>query len=164
MAVASGQQIIYDNGFNNTAVRPTADDIGRGGNSPFINPLTGLPFPLSFSALAELQAVGNLPFDPILFPFAAATPILPCSSPNFPVANDGNFKVPGLRNVELTAPYFHDGGVMTLEDVVDFYTRGGNFPGGQPGQPRRRHCRNRHPAECPGQAGRPGRLHEVDDR
>ncbi|HEY5973671.1 MAG TPA: cytochrome c peroxidase, partial [Geobacteraceae bacterium] len=120
MPVASGQQIIYDNGFNNTSTRPTTDDIGRGGNSPFTNPLTGQPFPLSFSLLAELQAVGNLPFS---------TPILPPQlPPNFPVANDGNFKVPGLRNIELTAPYFHNGGDMTLKDVVDFYTRGGNFP------------------------------------
>jgi cytochrome c peroxidase len=130
MVVASGQQIIYDNGFNNTAVRPTTDDIGRGGSSPFVNSLTGTPFPLSFSLLAELQALGNLGFNPNLFPLGTpATPIMPAQLPaNFPVANDGNFKIPSLRNVELTAPYFHDGGVMTLDDVVDFYTRGGNFP------------------------------------
>jgi hypothetical protein len=35
--------------------------------------------------------------------------------------------VPGLRNVELTAPYFHNGGQLTLRDVVDFYNRGGDF-------------------------------------
>jgi len=130
MGVASGDQIIYDNGFNNTGVRPTSEDIGRGGAAPFNNPLTGLPFPLSFSALAELQAIGNLGFNPILFPFGTlATPVLPPELPaNFPVANGGNFKVPGLRNVELTAPYFHDGGTRTLEEVVEFYTRGGNFP------------------------------------
>lgn len=29
------------------------------------------------------------------------------------------FKVPSLRNVELTAPYFHDGSVETLEEAVD---------------------------------------------
>lgn len=130
MVVASGAQIIYDNGFNNTGVRPTAEDAGRGGNAPFTNSLTGLPFPLSFSALAELQAVGNLGFNPILFPFGSLkTPVLPTEIPaNFPVANNGNFKVPGLRNVELTSPYFHDGGMRTLEEVVDFYVRGGNFP------------------------------------
>jgi cytochrome c peroxidase len=130
MVVASGQQIIYDNGFNNTAVRPTTEDIGRGGNSPFTNSLTSLPFPLSFSFLAELQSNGNLGFNPNLFPPGSPlTPILPAQIPaNFPIANDGNFKVPGLRNVELTAPYFHNGGNMTLNDVVDFYARGGNFP------------------------------------
>lgn len=39
----------------------------------------------------------------------------------------GAFKTPGLRNVELRAPYMHDGSLATLEDVVDFYDRGGDF-------------------------------------
>jgi cytochrome c peroxidase len=30
-----------------------------------------------------------------------------------------NFKVPTLRNVELTYPYFHDGAATTLTDAVD---------------------------------------------
>lgn len=38
----------------------------------------------------------------------------------------GAFKTPSLRNVALTAPYMHDGSVATLEDVVDFYDRGGD--------------------------------------
>jgi cytochrome c peroxidase len=42
-------------------------------------------------------------------------------------AVDGAFKVPGLRNVALTAPYFHNGGEMTLRQVVDFYSRRGSF-------------------------------------
>jgi len=29
--------------------------------------------------------------------------------------------------VELTAPYFHNGGQLTLRQVVDFYSRGGDF-------------------------------------
>jgi len=130
MTVGNGQQIVYDNGYNNTAVRPTGDDIGRGGRAPFTNSLTGQPFPLAFTLLAELQAFGNLGFNPNLFPPGTpSTPILPAQLPsNFPVNNDGNFKVPGLRNVELTAPYFHNGGDMTLQDVVEFYARGGNFP------------------------------------
>lgn len=33
----------------------------------------------------------------------------------------GAFKTPGLRDVEHTAPYFHDGSAATLEDVVDHY-------------------------------------------
>ena len=118
--VAGDRDAIYDIGYNSTGVRPMAEDIGRGGDSPFTNPLTGLFTPLGFCALAELQALGNLPFPSIVLPDQ-----LPV---NFPVSNNGAFKVPGLRNIELTAPYFHDGSVMTLEDVVDFYTRGGNFP------------------------------------
>jgi len=38
----------------------------------------------------------------------------------------GAFKTPMLRNVSRTAPYMHDGSLATLEDVVDFYNRGGN--------------------------------------
>jgi cytochrome c peroxidase len=38
----------------------------------------------------------------------------------------GAFRTPSLRNVELTAPYFHDGSAATLADVVRYYVRGGN--------------------------------------
>jgi cytochrome c peroxidase len=38
----------------------------------------------------------------------------------------GAFRTPSLRNVELTAPYFHDGSAATLDDVVRFYVKGGN--------------------------------------
>ncbi|BDC49251.1 hypothetical protein F183_A15670 [Bryobacterales bacterium F-183] len=41
----------------------------------------------------------------------------------------GVFKTPGLRNVELTGPYFHNGGQATLEQVLLFYARRGDFPG-----------------------------------
>jgi len=34
------------------------------------------------------------------------------------------FKVPSLRNIEITFPYMHDGRLATLEDVLDFYTNG----------------------------------------
>ncbi len=43
----------------------------------------------------------------------------------------GKFKVPTLRNVEVTAPYMHDGSLTTLEDVVDHYAGGGK---GHPNQ------------------------------
>ena len=35
------------------------------------------------------------------------------------------YKTPSLRNVQLTAPYMHDGSLRTLENVVDFYNVGG---------------------------------------
>ena len=38
----------------------------------------------------------------------------------------GAFKTPTLRQVAATAPYMHDGSFATLEQVVDFYDRGGN--------------------------------------
>lgn len=39
----------------------------------------------------------------------------------------GRFKVPGLRNVELTAPYMHNGMMATLEEVIDFYSNPYDF-------------------------------------
>jgi cytochrome c peroxidase len=51
-----------------------------------------------------------------------------------PVAEDaglgnGAFKTPHLRNIELNAPYFHNGSAATLRQVVEFYDRGGDNPG-----------------------------------
>jgi cytochrome c peroxidase len=56
----------------------------------------------------------------------------------------GLFKSPSLRNVELTAPYMHDGRFDTLEEVVEHYDNGVQphpnldprlrTPGGQPQQ------------------------------
>ena len=37
----------------------------------------------------------------------------------------GAYRTPSLRNVELTAPYFHDGSAATLTEVVKFYVKGG---------------------------------------
>ena len=37
----------------------------------------------------------------------------------------GKFRTPSLREIALTAPYMHNGGLPTLEAVVDFYDRGG---------------------------------------
>jgi cytochrome c peroxidase len=36
-------------------------------------------------------------------------------------SHNGLFKVTTLRNIEVTAPYMHDGRFATLEEVVDFY-------------------------------------------
>jgi cytochrome c peroxidase len=41
-------------------------------------------------------------------------------------AGQGNFKTPTLREVARTGPYMHDGSVATLEDVLEYYDRGGN--------------------------------------
>lgn len=35
---------------------------------------------------------------------------------------NGKFKVPSLRNIEKTAPYFHNGVIKTLEDAIRFYS------------------------------------------
>ncbi len=38
----------------------------------------------------------------------------------------GKYKTPTLRNISLTAPYMHDGSMKTLEEVVDYYDKGGD--------------------------------------
>lgn len=106
---------VYDNGFYNIGVRQTGEDIGVGGTDPF-------GYPLSFTALFQTFSYPfNIPARP--FEGIAAGPI----KSNERVAVMGSFKAPSLRNVELTAPYFHNGGVLTLESVVNFYSRGGDF-------------------------------------
>jgi cytochrome c peroxidase len=41
-------------------------------------------------------------------------------------AGQGNFKTPTLREIGRTAPYMHDGSLATLEEVIEYYDRGGN--------------------------------------
>jgi cytochrome c peroxidase len=103
----SGQLI--DTGFANIGVRPTREDLGLGGNDS-----TPEARPLAESRLARM----GLFVDPNLVP--------PLSDADV-IAVDGAFKIPSLRNVELTAPYFHNGGQLTLRGVIDFYNRGGDF-------------------------------------
>jgi len=45
----------------------------------------------------------------------------------FDPADKGRFKPPSLRNIEVTAPYMHDGSIATLEEVLDHYARGGRL-------------------------------------
>jgi len=150
---------LVDKGVYNIGVRPSIEDLGRGGDDAF-------GFPLSLAALSLRKngfpvGVFSDPLNPVaplpghLEPFASDFPIglafpltnqpifLPDTisptidvvllpSGTFPnpnrVARRGSFKVPSLKNVELTGPYFHNGGILTLRAVVDFYARGGDFP------------------------------------
>lgn len=41
-------------------------------------------------------------------------------------ADYGRFKVPSLRDVANSAPYFHDGRFSTLEEVIEHYNKGGD--------------------------------------
>src|SRR5262249_23509850 len=96
---------IIDKGFNNIGVRPTDNDLGVGASDAF--------GPLSFTRrkFPILPPLGSV------FDGAAVTK-------GFGV--QGAFKVPSLRNVALTAPYFHNGDARTLREVVELYSRGGN--------------------------------------
>jgi cytochrome c peroxidase len=39
--------------------------------------------------------------------------------------DNGRFRAPTLRNIEVSAPYMHDGSIATLSEVIDFYAAGG---------------------------------------
>ena len=94
---------VIDKGFNNIGVRPTSDDLGVGASDVF----------------------GPLSHARRLFPGA-----LPASFDGAAVTKgfglEGAFKIPSLRNVALTAPFFHNGDARTLREVVELYSRGGN--------------------------------------
>lgn len=45
----------------------------------------------------------------------------------FDSSDIGKFKVPGLRNIAVTAPYMHNGFLNTLEEVVDYYNDPSEF-------------------------------------
>ena len=115
-----GQKPAQDTGFFSIGVRPADDDPGLGGNDGLFGNNQGNP-------LSEAQLAQQGKFKDLL---GENPPTLnPPLSPSETVIADGAFKAPGLRNVELTAPYFHNGGQLTLEQVVDFYSRGGDFAG-----------------------------------
>jgi cytochrome c peroxidase len=109
-----------DTGFFSIGVRPSSEDPGLGGNDGLDGNGQGNP-------LSEVRLAQQGKFQQLL---GENPPTLnPPLNPNETVVADGAFKAPGLRNVELTAPYFHNGGQATLEQVVDFYNRGGDFGG-----------------------------------
>lgn len=132
MVMGDGTSATYDKGFYNIGVRRSSEDVARAGTATnaaaFQNPLDdNQPFPLSYVALGRLAMDHKLPPDVLRFvqldpKTKQAVPVLGR------VAINGSFKAPNLRNVQLTGPYFHNGDSATLRQVVEFYTRGGNFP------------------------------------
>ena len=95
----------YDIGFYNIGVRPWYEDLGLGASHPTLGPLS----------YCRQELAGKNPD-----PWTAMTLTQR-------VAVDGSFKAPSLRNVELTGPYMHHGGMKSLEEVVQFYARGSDF-------------------------------------
>ena len=112
---------VYDTGYYHIGVRPAAEDAGLAGSDP----VAGLP--LSQAELMRQHACEG-GYEMALVPGRRGEGISP--SPmncNDDIARGGFFKAPQLRNVALTAPYFHNGSQLTLEQVVEFYNRGGDF-------------------------------------
>lgn len=75
-----------------------------------------------------------------LYNIIGPAPGLPLNRGNYPAGNHGlyeftenpsdmgKFRAPTLRNIELTAPYMHDGSIATLREViVEHYARGGRL-------------------------------------
>jgi cytochrome c peroxidase len=127
MVMDDGFTAIYDEGFYNIGVTPTANDLGLGAADPWGNPL-------SYTRQHKLGVTGQRAFDPFFvnpcsFAVFACSPAADASERD---ATDGAFKAPTLRNVELTGPYFHNGGYATLQSVIEFYNRGGNRRAVQP--------------------------------
>jgi cytochrome c peroxidase len=112
---------VYDTGYYHIGVRPTAEDGGLAGNDP----VAGLP--LSQAEILR-QHVCDGGYETVIVPGRRGDGIAPAPmNCNDDVARGGFFKAPQLRNVALTAPYFHNGSQLTLEQVVEFYNRGGDF-------------------------------------
>jgi cytochrome c peroxidase len=147
MPTQDGKLHFYDIGFYNIGLRPSAEDLGRGGMGPNGIPLAfarhrNLPvFPTGFDPTVGGSFALNVFCDPL----EAAAIGAECPAGALGGADDnpggedqilieeedlavtGAFKTPHLRNVELTGPYFHNGGMVNLMQVVEFYTRGGDF-------------------------------------
>jgi cytochrome c peroxidase len=121
MGIGVNKAGLYDAAYYNLGVRPTAEDLFQGLWDP-------LGHPLSFTRQAKnVMAGGMAPdsfaVDTCTFEISVCQPLV---DPNIRDAVDGAVKTPTLRNIELTGPYFHNGGYATLEQVVEFYSRGGN--------------------------------------
>lgn len=153
MMMGDGSVALYDAGFYNIGVRPTVEDLGIGGKDAYGFPLSfsrnakkQANDPTDYFGGNEMAHISNLSPDPIKTNSKLFESGVGCISWNpltvdpftgylcadSPVvkderdAVDGAFKSPTLRNVELTGPYFHNGGQATLEQVIEFYNRGGD--------------------------------------
>ena len=129
----SGQQPVgvgtYDAGYYNVGVRPTSDNLGVGANDPFNKPLSIIKL-LQLQNATWVKVPGNaLQCGAVAVTNSTGFPLL--SGPVSKTENvfvDGSYKTPSLRNVELTGPYFHNGGKASLMQVVEFYDDGSDFP------------------------------------
>ena len=122
MFLGSCEVAVYDQGFYNIGVRPFHEDLGIGVDDPFGNPLS--------AAAIKTADPASIPSQELLtieYPNLGDTGDVPAIEVGERIATQGAFKIPGLRNVTLTAPYFHNGGQRTLTEVVQFYNRGGDF-------------------------------------
>ena len=127
IVTSDGTPGLHDTGFVNLGGRPTTEDIGNGGKDPY-------GFDLSFTREYKALLAGNSKLAPDVFDSNicngttafSATCIGSQAGQTPRDIVDGSFKIPILRNVGLTPPYFHNGGQGNLKDVIRFYARGGD--------------------------------------
>lgn len=147
---------MFDTGFMITSVTPPEQDIGLGGQDPFGNPLSfgqqyvvSLAFPDSKPMIDPVKVVacefgspfietqlkadpnsklcrGNKRYSKVPTPEAARQELSSVMQGKLMTSVNGAFKIPSLRNVELTGPYMHNGSMKSLDEVIEFYNRGGN--------------------------------------
>lgn len=104
----------YDRGYYNTGVQLTGNDLGAGRKDE--------KGEFSMTKRAKLLGSTGRSLGEFVDNFAIDAPIQA-----LPIAIDGTFKTPMLRNVELTGPYLHNGGMLYLEEVIQQYGRGAPF-------------------------------------
>lgn len=85
---------------------------------PLFNGVTPLFYRISEAEIIGVPATANLE-HPVLDPDVGRANV-----EDIPL-NRFAFKVTSLRNVALTGPYMHNGVFETLEEVIEFYDRGG---------------------------------------
>jgi cytochrome c peroxidase len=142
---------MHDRGFFNVGVTPANADPGNGGTDAYGHPLSQARM-----FLIEQGGGTAVDSPRVITPATTATPVTgaapidrctapgiiePGGTPGFPGCPtsptpldpsqerelvDGTFKTPSLRNVGLTAPYFHSGNYRDLKSVMEFYARGGS--------------------------------------
>ena len=112
----------YDTGISNNFANFTAqEDLGR---RIFLGQVRNLPNPAA--TCAACHGTDNFVPGPAINNNGLELPIVDrgLGAITGLTTDDGKFKVPSLRNIELTAPYMHDGRFTNLEQVVEFYNSG----------------------------------------
>lgn len=119
---------VIDNDVNNIRACDFPLAFALGYEPPFAQPRFFTPP----NVIAQPQDTVNCFSDPTKFAFLPTPEAMQAelNTPNtrkIATAVNGAFKIPSLHNIELTGPYMHNGSMATLEEVVEFYARGGNF-------------------------------------
>ena len=148
----SAQMAFMDVGFANIGLLPDGEDLGVGGRDPYGNPLSYSAQYVEQLKGSQKTIIDNFTVDPRAFSIGYDVDFKPVeltlkNDQKIPLATiakqegvleplhrlgaaiNGAFKVPSLRNIELTGPYMHNGSLKSLDEVIDFYDRGGDFQG-----------------------------------